>query len=188
MTKHGKWILTGATSLAVAGLLFAVPALAQEAVTGPWSMIGRMTSGTMAQMHQTMMQNGHMAGMASGEMAAMHERMAPLMSEMPAMHEQVMGEVAQLLGLTPEQLEAAMADGKSLTDLATEQNLNPTELERLMTEKMEAFLNQAVEAGTITREQAEEMQRLHQEHAGGCLSGQMGEMTGMMSGTHADHH
>jgi hypothetical protein len=151
MTKTMKWILTGVASLAAASLLFAVPALARATGTDHRSMVATMHGGAMA----------------------------PLMGQMPAMHDQVMGEIAKRLGLTPAELNQAIADGKSITDLANERNVSPDEVLQIMTEGMRSLLDQAVEAGTITQEQADQMLQFHAQHSAGCLSVHAGNMMSM---------
>ncbi|MFZ5827530.1 MAG: hypothetical protein ACOY94_24775 [Bacillota bacterium] len=180
MTNRTRWIVGGVAALVISGALFAVPALAQERGYG---MFGSMQS-MMSSMHGAM---SSMHGAMSGDMAAMHGAMAPLMDQMGPMHEQMMGEVAALFDMTAEELNAAMAEGKSLAQLAEEKNVAPGEIQSLMTRGMKAFVDQAVEAGTITREQANQMFQHHQQHSASCVSGDhnamMNSMHGMMGGS-----
>lgn len=173
MTNKTKWILSGVAALVVSGALFAMPALAEERGVTPFGPRGFSMMGTIH-------------GAMGGDMQAMHNAMAPLMSQMPAMHEQAMGEVAGLLNMTIDELNAAMAEGKTLAELADEQKVAPGQLQSVMTRNMKTFLDSAVKDGTLTREQANQMFQLHQQHSTDCISGQsgmMGGMHGMMFGT-----
>jgi len=67
--------------------------------------------------------------------------------------------LAKALGMTVEELQAAHADGETLTTLMSEKGLDAAAVrERLQTAYAEA-LAQAVEDGVITQEQADEMSR-----------------------------
>lgn len=180
MTSKNKWIMGGVAALLVSGALFAVPALAQGRDVSFQGMMGSMhgaIGGNMAEMHAQM----------GGNMAEMHNAMAPLMDQMGPMHEQVMGEVAALFDMSLDELNAAMADGKSLAQLAEEKNVAPGQIQSLMTRGMKGFLDKAVEDGTITREQANQMFQHHAQNSAGCLSGEhddmMGNMHSMMFGS-----
>lgn len=65
--------------------------------------------------------------------------------------------VSELLGLTPEELCDLRQEGKSLAEIAAEQNVNVDELmEAIMAEKIEA-VQARVDEGAITQEQADLM-------------------------------
>jgi protein-disulfide isomerase-like protein with CxxC motif len=63
--------------------------------------------------------------------------------------------LAEALGLTEAELDAAREDGKSLSDLLSEQGLTAVEVREAMEAAHEAAIQQAVEDGVITAEQAE---------------------------------
>lgn len=155
MTRTTKWSLALTAALASVGLIFAVPALAQEHGFG----------------HRAMM---------SGGMAAMHNSMMPLMSEMQSMHTEMHGDVAEFLGMTRGELNAALADGSSLDDLAADKGIPFGEVQALMTNRMKAFVDRAVEAGSLSREQADQMLQYHGQYNGGCHAGRSGGMMGGM--------
>jgi hypothetical protein len=167
MTKTMKWLLGGAAALAVAGAAYAIPALAAGNGSGMMAGYGMMGGYGMMQAR-------------GGNMAAMHSTMMPLMGKMAAMHDQVMGEVAGLLNMTVEDLTKAMAEGKSLTALAEEKGVAVGEIRAVMTRSMKAFLDQLVEEGSITREQAAQWLGFMEKHLEYCLTGNMGAMMGMM--------
>ncbi|WP_374712928.1 hypothetical protein [Symbiobacterium terraclitae] len=174
MNAKTKWILSGLAALLVSGVLYALPAMAEERGVAPW---GNSGPGMMGRMHSLMAR--HM----SGTLMAMHNAMAPLMSQMGAMHDQMMGELSTLLGMTREELDGALAQGKSLDQLAQEKQVAPEEIRSLMDRTMKAFLDKAVENGTLTEEQAEQIYRHHQQNSARCLTLDMGSMHTMMFGS-----
>jgi hypothetical protein len=94
-------MLSGAAALVVTGAAFAVPALAQD--NAPAGQAGP----GFRMMH------------AMGDMTAMHNVMMPLRNRMPAMHDQVMGDVAGQLGMSLDELSQALKE-KSLAAIAEE--------------------------------------------------------------------
>lgn len=173
MNGTTRWILGGAVALAVAGAAYVLPAMAADtpAPFGP----GRM---------------GHHVGMMSGDMAAMHAQMAPLMAQMGSMHEAVMGEVAAVLGMSLEELNQAMADGKSLASLAEEKKVAAGEIRAVTTKAVKELLDGQVAAGTLTQAQAAQMLSQHERNFSTCFSGggmMGGGMHGMMYGNRASY-
>jgi len=63
--------------------------------------------------------------------------------------------LAEALGLTEAELDAAREDGKSTSDLLSEQGLTAVEVRDAMDAAYQAAIQQAVEDGVITAEQAE---------------------------------
>jgi hypothetical protein len=74
------------------------------------------------------------------------------------MHETMEAAIAEALGLTVEDLEAAHEEGKTAWDIAQEQGITEEEFSTLMFDARSAALEQAVADGTITQEQADWMQ------------------------------
>ncbi len=164
MTKRTKWILGGVAALAVSGLIYAMPALAAGngyGYGGPAFGYGMMQA-------------------RGGDMATMHNAMYPLMSQMPAIRDQVMGEVAALLDMTADDLYADLGEGKSLADIAAEKGVAIGQIRALMTQNMKAFLDQWVDEGSVTRAQAGRWLGFMEQNLDACLAGQMGGMVGMM--------
>lgn len=65
--------------------------------------------------------------------------------------------VSELSGLTPEEIQAQRQEGKSLVEIAAAQGVSEDALvEAIMAAKTE-FIQQRVEAGTLTQEQADLM-------------------------------
>ena len=161
MSHKSRWI-AGAAAVAIAGLVYAFPVSAADTWT---AMMGR----------------GHtmMSGMMTGEMATMHNLMSPLMSEMPAMHAETMGEVARLFNMSADELAQAMSEGKTLAQLAEEKQVAVSDVQAVMTRGMGSFLDRLVSQEKITQAQATQMLGLMERNLSGCLSGQ-GPMGGMM--------
>ena len=66
--------------------------------------------------------------------------------------------VADALGLTVEELEAAQAEGKRLPQIAAEQGVELTAVHEAMQAAHQAAIAQAVTDGLLTQEQADQLQ------------------------------
>lgn len=161
MTKTTKWLLGGVAALAVSGLLYTMPALA--AGKGNGFGYGMMQA-------------------FGGDMMAMHNTMAPLMGQMPAIHNEMMDGLADLLDLSADELNTALNSGKSLTQIAEEQGVAIGQVRAFMTQNMKDLLDRLVEAGSLTKAQAGQMLGYMEANLEACLSGQIGGMMSMMSG------
>ncbi len=78
--------------------------------------------------------------------------------EFGPMHETMQAAIAEALGLTVEELEAAREEGTSPWDIAQEQGLTEEEFSALMADARSAAIEQAVADGILTQEQADWMQ------------------------------
>lgn len=74
------------------------------------------------------------------------------------MHDSMHAAIAEALGLTVEELDAAHDEGKTAWDIAEEQGLGEEEFSTLMFDARSSALQQAVADGSITQEQADWMQ------------------------------
>lgn len=74
------------------------------------------------------------------------------------LHDVMSAAIADALGISVDELDAAEAEGKTAWDLAQEQGLTQEEFAILMSEARSAALAQAVADGTITQEQVDAMQ------------------------------
>jgi hypothetical protein len=74
------------------------------------------------------------------------------------MHDGMHTAIAEALGLTVEELDAAHEDGKTAWDIAEEQGISEEDFFSLMSAARSAALEQAVADGSITQEQADWMQ------------------------------
>lgn len=76
-------------------------------------------------------------------------------------HELMHEAMAEALGISLEEFEAARAEGLTLVDLAEEAGVTPEQLGELMSEVRAEVLEQAVADGVITAEQAAWMLERH---------------------------
>lgn len=72
-------------------------------------------------------------------------------------HEVMQEAVADALGLSVEQLEAAKAEGKTMVELAAEQGVDLADVHEALQGVRAELIQQAVEDGTITQEQADRL-------------------------------
>lgn len=79
-------------------------------------------------------------------------------AEYGPMHETMEAAIAEALGVTVEELEAAHDAGKTAWDIAEEQGLTEEEFGTLMFDARKVAIDQAVADGTLTQEQADWMQ------------------------------
>ena len=83
-------------------------------------------------------------------------------------HEYMVAAVSEALGMTAEDLRAELESGKTMWGVAEEQGLTSEQFGELMVDARTSALNQAVEDGVITREQADWMiARMSQMNANG---------------------
>jgi hypothetical protein len=93
--------------------------------------------------------------------AARQEMIEERLSQMPPAgwrllyHDRMEEALAEALGLTVEELEAARADGQTLFEMAQAQELPLDDLREAMAAVHEEILEQAVSDGVLTEEQAE---------------------------------
>ena len=85
-------------------------------------------------------------------------------------------DLADMLGVTPEELLDALSDGTPLTDIID----NPEAIVDSMVGLMEEQLKQAVEAGSLTQEEADELIAEARSHAEAFVGGEAFEGKGFM--------
>ncbi|MDD2696134.1 MAG: hypothetical protein PHD58_09435 [Anaerolineales bacterium] len=116
---------------------------------------------------------GMMGGRGAGMMGAWRNN-ADADFEGP-MHDAMIAALAEALNVTPEELEEAHDAGKTMWQFAEEQGLSADEFAQIMIQARTKALNQAVEDGAITQEQANWMiQRMSQAQANGFGMGACG--------------
>lgn len=71
--------------------------------------------------------------------------------------------IEKMLGLNKEEIRYEIQQGKSLSEIAKEQNVSTEEIEQAIIENRRERFQQAVQKGCLTQEQAEERIRLMQE-------------------------
>lgn len=75
----------------------------------------------------------------------------------PRGHKGLVGDaVSEILGLTTDELRAALQEGKTLVEIAAEQGISETDLVRKLVEQASAKLDELVASGDITSEMAAE--------------------------------
>mgnify|MGYP003961135849 CR=1 FL=1 len=79
-------------------------------------------------------------------------------AEYGPLHETMHSALAEALGLTVEELDAAHEEGKTGWDIAEEQGMSGEDFFSMMSTARSAALEQAVADGTISQEQADWMQ------------------------------
>ena len=110
-------------------------------------------------------ETAHEAAIAQAiEDGVITQEQADEMQAQRELHESLMAYIdrdalmAQAMGMTAEELQAAFDAGKTIPDLLVERGLDAETLHENMAAAHEAALAQAVEDGVITQEQADEMQ------------------------------
>ncbi len=73
------------------------------------------------------------------------------------------GVVAQALGLNGKDLRDALNNGKTLAQLAQEKGLSVDQLRSTVSQQLEQRLNAAIQAGSLTDEQAAQIRARHQQ-------------------------
>jgi|GEM_PF-1126346 len=93
------------------------------------------------------------------------------------------GIAAEKLDMTVQELLAELQDGKSMADVASEKGVNQDDIAAAYLEQLEESLNQAVDNGRITKEQATSMLEQAKEHVPDMLDHTMeGGMRGRWPG------
>ncbi len=95
-------------------------------------------------------------GMMGGDNAWM-QGMHQWMSTTGGMHPLVWNGLAEALRLTPDELTAELAAGKTLAEVAEARGVTQAQLVSALEQSVKAGLDQAVSDGALTREQADQM-------------------------------
>ena len=109
---------------------------------------------------QAAMQEAHQAGIAQAvEDGQITQEQADLMLAMGALRDYIDRDalIAEALGITPEALQQARADGKSMATLLEEFGLTTDTFQEAMQSTREAAIQQAVDDGVITQELADQI-------------------------------
>jgi hypothetical protein len=91
------------------------------------------------------------------------------------MHDEMIAALAGKLGLSVDDLNARLAKGETMAQIATAKGLTTAQFSELMTQVRAAALDQAVKDGSLTQAQADWMK---QRGAGQMGAGQMGARGG----------
>ena len=87
------------------------------------------------------------------------------------MHDEMIAAFAEELGISVDDLNARLAKGETMSQIATAQGLTVEEFRTLMTDARSQAIDQAVKNGTLTQEQADWM---NQRGAGRMMGGGRG--------------
>jgi hypothetical protein len=74
----------------------------------------------------------------------------------------IKNQIAQGLHLTPEQLTTQVQSGKTLSNIATAQNVSSTQLQTLVGNALQTALQPAVSNGTLTQQQVNRLMKRYQ--------------------------
>jgi predicted DNA-binding protein YlxM (UPF0122 family) len=85
-------------------------------------------------------------------------------------HGAVLDTAAEVLGMTPEDLQTELQTGKSLAEIAEAQNVDPQAVCDAIHAQAEEMVQQAVADGHLTQEQADSILERMAEREGDCLS------------------
>ncbi len=120
-----------------------------------WGMMGSVSHAEMMNgtTHAQMM-GGTGPG---GEYDSWMDQMHAWMSESGGMHDTVWKGLADTLGLTPDELNAQLASGKTIIQIAEAKGIPEEQLAQKLESLVRAGLDQAVAAKKITQEQADQM-------------------------------
>jgi hypothetical protein len=112
---------------------------------------------------------GRMGGQGGGRMGGM----MGVAGQQGPMHEYMLAAMAEALDMTVEDLQAELDAGKTMWQVAEAKGLSLEAFQALMIDARAQALQQAVEAGTLTQEQADWM--LSHMQGGGRRGGQGGQ-------------
>jgi hypothetical protein len=102
----------------------------------------------------------------------MHGRRGPWVSDQPLMHDAIVQALADVTGLSVEEIEERISQSERLVEIALEAGLDQATFFDLMQETREAVLAEALESGLITEEQYQQMQnRTREDRYGGGFGG-----------------
>ena len=150
-----KWLIVGISivalaALALGGLVWAGTAYAQSQTPPVPGYPGGMMGGYGAQGGQYG-GYGMMDGFGTpGGYGVMGGGYGP-------MHEYMVDALAEALNLTPEEIQSRIDAGETPWQIAQTQGLSEEEIQQLMLDAHDKALDGAVEAGTLTQEQADWM-------------------------------
>lgn len=91
-------------------------------------------------------------------------------------HEAMFENKADILGLNTDELQSKLESGKTFMDIAEEQGIDPDDIHESMKERMSEFLDEKVQNGYLTQEEAdarlEWMDEMHEQRSEeGCGMG-----------------
>ncbi len=76
----------------------------------------------------------------------------------------IKSQIAQGMKMTPEQLTTQLQSGKTLSDVATAQNVSSTQLQTLISNTLQTSLKPAVASGDLTQKQLDNLTKRYQKN------------------------
>jgi len=146
-------VITGVVVLALAALGAGFVFAQTSTPTAPWG--GGYGPGGMMGGGYGMMGNFAQNGGDYQWMNNMHQWM--LTSGARSVHTLVWNGLAEALGLTPDELNAELASGKTLTQIAEAKGVSGEQLTATLETSVKAGLDKAVADGVLTQAQADQM-------------------------------
>jgi hypothetical protein len=146
-----------AIALGTAGFVYAQSPTSQT--PSPWAGMGGRGGMMNGQGNRGGMMNQNAAGDQDG-----------------LLHDEMMTVYAEKLGISVEDLNARLANGETMAQIASSKGLTAEQFRTLMTDARSQAIDQAVQDGTLTQEQADWMK---QRGAGMGGAGSMGGGRGM---------
>jgi hypothetical protein len=140
-------------ALAVLGVGFVFAQQPTQILWGSFGPGGMMGNGNGMMGGAGMMGGYGQDGNGAGWMNGMHQ----WMTATGGMHTLVWDRLAEALGLTTDELDAELASGKTLAQIAEEQGVSQDELSVTLETAVQAGLEKAVAEGVLTQEQADAM-------------------------------
>lgn len=83
----------------------------------------------------------------------------------------MLGGVSQIVGMSPQELREALRGGKTLLQIASDKGISQDQLKSSLISAMDQRLNEAVQAGRLTAEQAAQMKQRHEQFVDRLLQG-----------------
>lgn len=152
------YIVVGAIGLAVLILVVAVFAFALGFATNAFAR-SQSASPNDSFSNWSMMDGygGHENGMMGPGFGMMEYDMMGWYGEEGPMHESMIDALAEELNLSPQEIESRHDDGESMWEIAQNEGLSDEEIGQLMSSAHDAALENSVNEGWLTPEQAEWM-------------------------------
>lgn len=128
-------------------------------------------------------ESGYGRGMMAGGRGGMMGGYAAGVDQDGPMHDEMIAVYAEKLGISVDDLNARLADGETMAQIATDKGLTTEQFRALMNEAHTAAIAAAVKNGDLTQEQADWMNQ--RGGRGGMMGGGRG---GMMNGAGRGMH